>query len=85
MEKKRATLTILTMDPQQREDCINYITFGAGESLSVKWQRPKRLDNYELNTTMENMGGNGAAADVNQTYRETDTITELNIRCIAFK
>ena len=34
---------------------------------------------------MENMGGNGAAADVNQTYHETDTITELNIRCIAFK
>ena len=78
--ERRPTSTRLTVKPVQL-----LITFGAGESLSVKWQRPKQLDNYELNTTMENMGGNGAAADVNQTYRETDTITELNIRCIAFK
>ena len=73
------------MDPQQRDDCINYMTFSAAESLSVKWQWPKRLDDHELRTAMENMGRKGAAANVNQTYRETDTVTELNIRCMAFK
>ena len=52
------------------------MAFGAAEGLLVKWQRPKRLDDHELSTAMENMGRNGAAANVNQTYRETDTVTE---------
>ena len=29
------TSTRLTVDPQQREDYINYMAFGAAESLSV--------------------------------------------------
>ena len=61
------------------------MTFSAAESLSVKWQRPIRLDDHEWSTAMENMGRNGAAANVNQTYRETDTVTELNIRSMAYK
>ena len=55
---------------------MNYITSGAAKSLLVKWQRPKRLDNHEWSTTIENMGRNEAAANVNQTYREADTTTE---------
>ena len=35
MEHERATLTRLTVDPQQKEDCINYMAFGAVERLSV--------------------------------------------------
>ena len=34
MEQERATLMRLTVDPQQSEDCINYMGFGAAESLS---------------------------------------------------
>ena len=46
------------MDPQQRDGCINYMTFGTAESLSVKWQRPKRLGNHEWSMAMENMERN---------------------------
>ena len=55
MEWKQATLTTLTVDQQQRDRCINYINFDAGESLSVNWQRPKQLDKHEWSTAMENM------------------------------
>ena len=34
MEKERETLMRLTVDPQQTNDCINYMGFGAAESLS---------------------------------------------------
>ena len=33
----------------------------------------------------EKQGEKGAAANVNQTYRETDTVTELNDSSMAFK
>jgi len=35
MTHERATLTRLTVDLQQEEDCINYMAFGAAYSLSV--------------------------------------------------
>ena len=43
MEHERATLTRLTVDPQQKEDCINYMAFGAVESLSVPITAAERL------------------------------------------
>ena len=58
MEWKQATLTTLTVDQQQRDRCINYITFDAAKSLSVNWQRPKQLDKHEWSTAMENMERN---------------------------
>ena len=73
------------MEPQQWEDCINYMCFGAAESLLVKWQRPKRLEDHKLSMAMKNMVQRGAAADIDHTYRDTDTVTGLNVSSVACK
>ena len=81
----RATLTRLTVDPQQSEDCINYMAFGVAESLSLKWQRQKRLEDQKLSTAMKNRIKKGAVANINLTYSETNTVTGLNVSSMAFK
>ena len=57
--------------------------FGAAESLSVKWQRPKRLEDQKLSMAMENMVRRKAAAEIDNTYR--DTVSELNMSSMACK
>ena len=43
MEHEQATLTRLTVDTQQKEDCLNYMAFGAVESLVVPITAANRL------------------------------------------
>jgi hypothetical protein len=57
--------------------------FGAAESLSVKWQRPKQLQNNKLSMAMKNMVRRKAAAEIDNTYR--DTVSELNMSSMACK
>jgi hypothetical protein len=57
--------------------------FGAAESLSVKWQRPKQLEDNKLSMAMKNMVRQKAAAEIGNTYR--DTVSELNMSSMACK
>jgi hypothetical protein len=57
--------------------------FGAAESLSVKWQRPKQFQNNKLSMAMKNMVRRKPAAEIDNTY--CDTVSECNMSYVACK